>query len=341
MNILLSSVGRRSYLVEYFKKTLEKEGGKVIGVNSEAFSSGMIACDKSFLVPLVTNKEYIPRLLDIAKQENVSMIVSLFDIDLPVLSQAKSLFAKEGIEIVVSSEKVIEIANDKWKTYNFLKENNIPTPLTYVRLTDALESLKDKSLEYPLFVKPRWGMGSIGIYRADNKEELLFFYQYIQKQIKESYLNSMSTDQNESVLIQKFIDGTEYGVDILNDLSAQYVMSVAKEKLAMRAGETDAAIVVDIPALTKLSSELSKVLQHIGNLDIDVLFDGKDYYVLELNARFGGGFPFSYLAGADFPTMLKDMVSGEKIKVPNIKIGVKALKTILPLLVETGDKLDG
>jgi len=331
MNILLSCVGRRSYMAEYFKKSLNGKG-IVIGTNSEAFTSGMLACDKSFVVPPILDKDYIPTLLDIAIKENVSMIISLFDINLPYLAKSKNMFAQHGITVVVSDEKVIDIANDKWKTYSFLKENNINTPLTFYKLHDALNALKDNKLKYPLFLKPRWGMSSIGAIRVDNDEEMAFFYKNIQKQIKNSYLNDLTSGiLEESVLIQEYIDGKEYGIDIFNDLNKKYFMSVSKEKLAMRSGETDAAIIVDIPELNTLAVKISNLLEHIGNLDIDVLFDGEKYYVLEMNARFGGGFPFSYLAGADLPSILIKMLKDESVTPAPIKVGLKGVKSIEPV----------
>lgn len=332
MNILLSCVGRRSYLVDYFRKSLENTNGIVIGTNSEEFTSGMLACDKSFVVPHVNDKEYIPTLLKIAQDEKVSMVVSLFDIDLIYLAKAKEIFAKHGITVVVSSEEVIDIANDKWKTYSFLKENNIKTPLTFINIKKTITAIKENKLEYPLYIKPRFGMGSIGVYKADNEDEMLFFYNYVKKQIKHSYLIKLSSENlDDMVIIQENINGIEYGIDIFNDLEAKHIISVVKEKLAMRSGETDSSVVVDIPDLKNLSLNLSEKLLHIGNLDIDVIYDGKDYYILELNARFGGGFPFSYLAGADFPSILISMVKQEKYILPNIDIGTKCLKIILPI----------
>lgn len=332
MNILLSCVGRRSYLVNYFKESLKNKNGLVIGTNSEAFTSGMLACDKSFVVPHVNDKEYIPTLLKIAKDENVSMIVSLFDIDLPYLAKAKNIFKENNIEVVISSEKVIDISNDKLHTYNFLKNHGFNTPKTFICLDEVVDFIKNGDLEYPLYIKPRFGMGSIGVYKVDNIDELSFFYNYVKKQIKESYLSKLSSENlDEMVLIQESILGQEFGIDILNDLNGKYVMSVVKEKIAMRSGETDGSIVVKNQELYKLSKNLSEKLAHVGNLDIDVLYDGKNYYILEFNARFGGGFPFSYLAGADFPSLLIKMVKNEKIDLPNIEIGTKALKSILPV----------
>ncbi|CAA6807634.1 MAG: Glucose-1-phosphate thymidylyltransferase (EC [uncultured Sulfurovum sp.] len=332
MNILLSCVGRRSYMVDYFKAALSKEHGKVIGTNSEGETTGMNACDVAYVVPPITDKNYIDVLLKIAIKEEVSMVVSLFDIDLPYLSKAKERFEEAGITVVVSSPEVIEIANDKYKTFEYLQSLNIKTPKTFCNYEEAKKELALNKLNYPLFVKPRWGMGSIGVYQADDQDGLEFYYKHVQKQIKNSYLSKLSsTNLDESVLIQESISGTEYGIDIFNNLEGEFVLSIEKEKLAMRSGETDGAIVIQNEHLSALSKQISQHLKHIGNLDVDVLFNGKEFYVLELNARFGGGFPFSYLAGANFPELLIKMVNKEDFYIPKIEIGAKSLKSIVPI----------
>jgi glucose-1-phosphate thymidylyltransferase len=326
-------------MVKYFKEALDKEHGKIIGTNSESDTAGMNACDISYVVPPITDPSYIDTLLEIAVKENVSMIVSLFDIDLPYLAAAKSRFEEQGITVVISSPEVIDIANDKYKTYQYLKNLNIKTPKTYCYYDEALTAISNKELNYPLFVKPRWGMGSIGVYKAETEEELEFYYKHVQKQIKNSYLSKLSSSKlDESVLIQEFIGGKEYGIDIFNSLDGEFLLSVEKEKLAMRSGETDGAIVVKNDTLSQLSKKISTQLKHIGNLDMDVLFDGKEYYILEFNARFGGGFPFSYLAGANLPELLIKMIKKEEFYIPKIDIGVKSLKSIVPINKEIEPK---
>lgn len=334
MNILLSCVGRRSYMVEYFQQALQQYGGKVIGTNSEADTTGMFASDVSYVVPAITDPTYIDSLLDICIKEKVKMVVSLFDIDLPYLAAAKPMFEKHGVAVVVSSPDVIDIANDKFKTYQFLTEHNIPAPMTYCDYTQALNDLKSDKLKYPLFIKPRWGMGSIGVYKAENEEEFNFYYKAVQKQIENSYLKKLnSAELDKSVLIQASVEGEEYGIDIFNTLDGDFLISVEKRKLSMRSGETDGAIVIQNEQLSELSHKVSKLLKHIGNLDMDVLYNENTFYVLELNARFGGGYPFSHLAGANFPKLLIDFIEKNPIELPNIHVGTKSLKSIVPIKV--------
>lgn len=334
MNVLLTSVGRRSYLVDYFKQAVEPHG-RVIAANSESLTSGMITADKAYPVPRVDSPEYIPAILNICHKESVGLVVSLFDIDLPYLSQARDQFTEAGIQLVVSDPWVIETANDKWKTWEFLTEHGIASPRTFLGIDSVHSEIRSGVLTYPLIIKPRWGMGSLSVFRADNGEELEFFYSYVRRQIEKSYLNILSRDQlAESVLIQEFVSGKEYGLDVFNNLNGGHLKTIVKQKLAMRSGETDMAKVIDEPRLYALGDKLANLLQHRGNIDVDVLENSEgELFVLELNARFGGGYPFSHLAGADFPA---DLVAMAKGKIPNmrpVQVGCIGLKSINMLKV--------
>lgn len=329
MNVLLTSVGRRSYLVEYFQQAIGSQS-KVVAANSEALTSGMIVADKSYTVPRVDSDEYIPRLLEICQENNIGLVVSLFDIDLPYLAKARAQFLERGIEVAVSAPEVIDIANDKWQTYLFLTEQNIATPRTYLSLNDALEDLGRSKIEFPVIVKPRWGMGSLSVFKADSSEELEFFYHYAIRQIEKSYLNILSRDDlATSVLVQEFIPGKEYGLDVFNNLKGYHIQTIAKQKLAMRSGETDISKVIEHEQLNQIGKNLSKVLRHRGNLDVDVLENSAgELFVLEMNARFGGGYPFSHLAGANFPKALVEMSEGKKVTPFKIQYGTVGLKSI-------------
>lgn len=332
MNILLTSIGRRSYLVDYFKQAL-KGHGLVLGANSDVDTSAMHLVDKAFKVPFVNSKEYIPEILDICTREDVGLVVSLFDIDLPYLAAAKSKFEALGICLAISDKNIIDIANDKWQTYCFLLKNKLPTPITYKSLNSFESDLKSGEITFPVIVKPRWGMGSLSVYKAKSLKEVRFFVSYCKNAISSSYLNILSDELEESVLIQEFIVGKEFGIDVFNDLEAKNLVTVVKEKLAMRSGETDAAIVTNNPLIKNLANQVGEKLKHVGNLDIDILLDENNRpFVLEFNARFGGGYPFSHLAGVDFPALLIQMAEGSKLNknLLSFKVGTKGMKFIEP-----------
>lgn len=313
MNILLTCVGRRKYLVDYFKKELG-ECGRVIGADMAASAPALSGCDAYHLVPAVDAPNYIETLLAICKSERVDAIISLNDLELPVLGKAKARFAAIGTQVIVSDERAISICGDKFETCKFAESISVPAPKTYLSTKTAFDALRTRSISYPLIVKPRWGSASIGLYVVNTDAELKEAFATCQRVLENSFLSKLATDSN-IVLIQEFITGPEYGVDIFNDLSGVNRGVVLKKKLAMRAGETDKAITVYSDKLYAYAKAVGDTLGHIGNLDCDFLERDGQFYLLEMNPRFGGGYPFSHEAGANLVKALLQCISGGSDKV--------------------------
>ena len=144
-------------------------------------------------------------------------------------------------------------------------------------------------------------------------EELDIYYHLLMKKIKKTILATASVG-DEYIMIQEKLTGKEFGLDIMNDLEGNNVAVSVKQKLAMRAGETDKAITLDLPEVRELGMKIGSALKHIGNLDVDVMQNEKgEYCVLELNPRFGGGFPFSYEAGVNLPKAIIEWVRGTNV----------------------------
>lgn len=313
MNILLTSAGRRGYMVEFFKQALGGQGLVHTG-NSSALSPAFYYADRHVVTPIIYDDNYIPFLKEYCAANEIKVIVSLFDIDLMVLAKHKEEFAKMGVTVAVSDPEVIDICNDKWKTYEFCVENGFNTPQTYKSLADAKEAIEKGVLSYPVMVKPRWGMGSIAVCQADNEQELEVFAAKVKKEIFDSYLKYESeADTKVCVLFQEKLNGQEYGLDVIHDLKGEHRLTVVRKKLAMRSGETDCAAVLKEPSIEEVGTRLGDKLRHIGNLDMDVFVAGSIPYVLELNARFGGGYPFSHFAGVNLPKAILKWACGEEI----------------------------
>lgn len=330
MKILLTSVGRRSYLVQYFKEALGN-AGEVHVSNSSDLSPAFIYADKYIKSPLIYDENYIEFLLDYCFKNKIDALISLFDIDLPVLSKNIEKFNDIGTKLIVSNYEVIEICNDKWLTYKFLVNNGFNAPKTYVNIDEAFIAISNDEIQYPLVIKPRWGMGSIGVSIAHDSEDLAFYYKKTLQSIQESYLKFESSENfNESVLIQEKLKGQEYGLDVINDLTTKYKNTIPKIKYAMRSGETDCAETVESDLLKSIGEKLSKKLKHVGNLDVDVFVHGQEAYVLEMNARFGGGYPFSHMAGVNLPLAIVQWLNNENINPEILKenVGVKSHKDI-------------
>lgn len=311
MNILITSVGRRSYMIDYFKDSLAQRG-KVFAANNQ-LTYALTCADEYILTPNIYDNGYVDFLLNYCRSNKINAIISLFDIDLPVLAKNKSTFEKHDIKLIISDEYIIDICNDKWKTFLFLKDNGFDTPLSFIEYKTAKQAIEKGDLSFPVFMKPRWGMGSIGIYEADNFEELKVFYQKIKNTIQKTYLKYESQIEIEkSIIIQEKLDGQEWGIDIFNDLNGNNLTCIPKLKEAMRAGETDIAETKKDQEIIEMGKRVASYTKHIGNLDLDFFRVGSKNYILEMNCRFGGQYPFSHLSGTDFPKVLIDLLDGKK-----------------------------
>lgn len=310
-NILFTCAGRRTYLLKYFKEQLGDEG-KIIGADMQLSAPALSAADVKEKVPAVYADDYIDRILDICRRNNVKSIICLNDLELPILAENRESFEKEGILPIVADKKAIDICFDKYLTAQYVESLGLNTPMTFINLDEAKEAIGKGDLRFPLVLKPRWGSGSIGIEFVNNIEELDEVYAMLLKKIKKSILSEASKG-NEYILIQEKIEGQEFGLDVMNDLRGNNRGVAVKKKLAMRAGETDKAQTVDNEKIREIGRVLGENLQHIGNLDVDVFEKNGKYYVLELNPRFGGGFPFSYEAGVNFPKAIIEWLKGNEI----------------------------
>ena len=329
MNILLTSVGRRAYLVKYFQEALNGEG-EVHVCNSDDLTVAFQYADKSFISPLIYDDDYIPFLVNYCKENKIDILLSLFDIDLFILAKNKKAFDAVGTEVMVSAPDLIQICNDKWKTYEFLKKQGFNVPKTYLSLQQTILALDKGELHYPVVVKPRFGCGSIALSVARDEMALLFYYSRNTREVSQTYLKYESATIGEKVIFQEMLPGQEYGVDIINDLEGNFQNAVVKKKMAMRSGETDIAETVDEPLIYSETKRLGQLTHHIGNMDCDVfMVDGKPY-ILEMNARFGGGYPFSHIAGVNLPKAIVQWKKGEKLDPELLvaKTGVLAYKEL-------------
>jgi len=312
MNILFTCAGRRTYLLKYFKENLN-EGDLVVATDMQLTAPALQAADVKVQVPAVYASDYIDVTLGICKKYHIDAVISLNDLELPILAENKAKFEQLGVKVIVSSPEVIDICFDKYKTAQWTESIGLNAPKTYVRLADAKNALANGEISFPLFMKPRWGSGSIGLETIDDMEELNTYYNILMKKIKKTILATASVG-DEYIMIQEKLMGQEFGLDVMNDLEGNNVGVSVKKKLAMRAGETDKAITVDLLEVREMGATIGRKLKHIGNLDVDIMQRANgDYCVLELNPRFGGGFPFSYEAGVNFPKAIIEWLKGNKV----------------------------
>ena len=305
-NMLFTCVGRRNYLINYFKEALNNQG-KIFASDVDVNAPAMIDADVALVVPNIYDASYIPTIINLIKTHNINAVISLNDFELPILSKhKKSIETQTGAKIIISSEAVI----DKLKTANFLKNIGLNTPKTFDSLELAISEIKKENLTFPLVVKDRWGSASMNINYAENIEELELIYKYLYLRLKNSTNALANKDEtNIPIIIQEKIIGKEYGIDILNDFEGNYVGTFVREKLNMRSGETDRAVSVIDEKFNDLGKIISTHLKHYGNLDCDVFVSNNKIYVLELNPRFGGGYPFSHEAGINIAAIYIEWIN--------------------------------
>ena len=324
MNILFTCAGRRNYLINYFKTAL-KDKGKVIAADFQLSAPALVDADIALKLPSIYSDNYVDSLIKLISEQKVNAIISLNDLELPILSEHKDKIEKTGAKVIISDSNVIDIAFDKWKTYEFFESINIRTPKTYIDKDKVIEDISLNKLSYPLVVKPRWGSASIGIDIVEDERELLLSYELQLNRIKKSILkNASSKELDSSIVIQEKINGEEYGIDILNDFDGDFYGSFTRKKLAMRSGETDKAVSIINSKFSDAAKKIAEHTNHIGNMDCDFFVSNDEIYFLEMNPRFGGGYPFSHEAGIDTPSIYVSWLEGKSDvqKYDNYKDGI-------------------
>ncbi len=324
MNVLLTCIGRRRYLAEYFKSELNGTG-LVLGVDMNGGAPAASACDRFFLAPGLDADNYIDFLLNLCSEHRVSAILSLNDLELPLLAANAQRFREIGTIPVISSTEVVNLCADKFLTAQFAESIGVSTPRSYATLESAEDAISAGTEIFPLVVKPRWGSAGFGILFVENLDELRFAYAYCLRMCRKSAFARLG-QPDAAVLVQELISGQEYGLDIFNDLEARPVGFAVRKKLSMRAGETDRAITVESEPFDDIATRIGHELGHIGNVDCDVIEREGRQYLLELNPRFGGGYPFTHLAGANLVRVLLNCVRGQHSQKVHYQAGIELFK---------------
>jgi len=292
MNILILSCGTRNKIVQYFKKELAGTG-VVVAADSSELAPALYEADKHYIVPRIDQEGYLDRIFSICKENNIKGVLSLIDPELNILAKHKKEFIKIGVTPIVSDFEVIETCFDKYKMFEFLTQNGFPTVNSYVDKEEFFNDIEAGIINYPVFVKPVKGSASLNINKVASEEEIeLLFNQY------------------DNLIIQEYMDGTEYGVDVYVDMISNEPVSIfIKEKIAMRAGETDKSVSVKDEQLFELIKRFVKKIAFKGIIDIDVFKVNGQYYISEVNPRFGGGYPHAYECGENVPQMILNNVN--------------------------------
>ena len=310
-NILILSAGTRNKVVQYFKKAVGQDG-LVIATDCSDIAPAVYEADKFYQVPRMIEDGYIDVILDICKKEKINGVLSLIDPELSILAQNTEKFAEIGTTVIGSSYKLCEMTLNKWDMFNWLKQHGYNCAKSYIDKQKFFDDVEKGLAKYPVFVKPVCGSASIAISKVYDKETIELLFKH-----------------NDNLMIQEFLDGQEIGADCYIDmLSGETVSIFTKKKLVMRAGETDKAVSFKDDKLFELIEKFVEECGFRGQIDIDIFDVNGEYYISEVNPRFGGGYPHAYECGCDHMTLIKNNLNGmENIKnIGNYEDGIYMMK---------------
>lgn len=281
-NILITSNG--SFSCEEIVSSLRSEVDLLAGTNiyPEYFVGVSHLFDFTYLVPTPNEENYIPELLQICRRHNIHYIFPLIDIEVDILSQHRDTFLKEGITVCLSNPESISICRDKYRIYQTFKNDTLITPIPTYSYTDICNNNFGQLSNSPAFVaKPYNGRSSQG---------LLFLTDL-------SEINHLP--HKEEYIFQPKIEGEVFTVDYIQDAYGNDFSVSRREFLRTQNGAGLSVEIRKNEILQKMVSYIGKKLHILGAINIEFLFDGEKYYLMDLNPRFSAGIAFSRLAGYD------------------------------------------
>ena len=291
--ILFTGVGRRIELLQAFRNAalvLNKEL-KIYGADMAGTAPALAYCDYTRKVVAMKDPQYIQNLIDICREDQIDLLIPTIDTDLLVLSENKEKFEMIGTRVMISAPDKIRICRDKNNTSQFFVDCGLSAPI-------PVNEWEKYNAGYPAFIKPKDGSSSINAFKVENKEELEVY-----------------AGQVEDYIVQPFISGREYTIDIFCDWDGKPISIVPRERVQVRAGEVlKTKIVLDYTMIEE-SKVLCSVFKPCGPMTVQLIRDekGVDWFI-EINPRYGGGAPLSMKAGARSAEAILRLLDGEMIE---------------------------
>lgn len=301
VNILILSAGTRNKIVQYFKKALTSADGSKIGsvvaTDMSDIAPAVYEADQFYQVPRMTENGYIDVIFDICKKEKITAVFSLIDLELSLLAEYQNELKELGVMVIGSSYELCEMSLDKYQMYSWLSEHGYKCAKSF---TD-FDVFENSDINYPVFVKPARGSASIAISKADDERTARFLF-----------------EQRKGMMVQEYLNGQEIGADVYIDMISGEVVSIfTKKKLVMRAGETDKSVSFKDEKLFNLIEKFVTEAGYRGQIDIDIFDINGEYYISEVNPRFGGGYPHAYECGCNHMKLIVNNLQG-KVNAKNI-----------------------
>ena len=293
-NVLFCSAGRRSKLLKNFKESLGADS-IIIAIDNQETAPALYFADKKYLVPRITDPEYVDILLEICKKEDVKAITTLIDPEIELLAKNRKLFERNGVLPLCPSLETAKLCFDKYLLYEHLTKHDIATVLTYDSLEHFMEGYEKGDIDFPVFIKPRTGSGSVGIHKIHDMHEL------------KKYLN----EGEFQYIIQEFMDCRDCDADVYIDTISHNPVSIfTKNKIETRIGGANKTISFKDQRLFDFIKKICTVLEFNGPVDMDFWYRDGMYYLSEVNPRFGGAYLHTHGAGVNFVPLIINNING-------------------------------
>ena len=300
MNYLMLSVGRRGELLKNFRQSLDQDS-RIIATDLSPFAPALYFADEKYMVPRIDDPTYINRILEICRKEKIDAVATFIDPEIEILAKNRSLFSEIGVELLVPYERTAALCFDKYKMFMHLLKHKIPTVMTWGTIEEFYDAYKKNEIDFPVFVKPRTGSGSVGarkVYDSESLEEVM--------------------KEDPSLIIQEFMDCEDLDADVYIDtISHEAVAAFSKRKLETRIGGASKTVSFKDDRLFDFIVTIAKSFKFNGPVDMDFFYKNGQYYLSEINPRFGGAYLHAYGAGVDFIKLIEKNLNGEKNR-PNL-----------------------
>ena len=292
-NVVVTAASRRVALVRALQDALGRLSprGRVIATDIDPFSPAVHLADGAVRVPRSDHPAYVDALLEVCAAYDAGLLVPTIDDELEVLAGAAGRFAEAGVVVTAPRVETARICRDKLLTARHLARHGIPVARTW-----SAEDVRAHSPALPLFIKPRRGRGSVAAFPIATPAHLAFFLDYVPDPI-----------------VQEYLDGPEYTVDLFCDLEGRLIAAVPRERLVIRSGVTDRGRTVRSQPLMDLAVRCAQVLEFRGAVNVQCrVVDGQPI-VFEINPRFSGGIQLTIAAGADFAEWTVRVARGDRL----------------------------
>lgn len=293
MNILVCSAGRHVELVNCIKKSLPL-GSKVITTSNKKFIPALYAGDKGYIVSDIHESNYLNEIMKICEKENVNVITTMLDEETLLLAEYRKLFENRGILMLIPDIQSARLCFDKYSMYKYLKKSQINTMRTYRNFDEFFEAFSCGEIDFPVFVKPISGKGSVGAEKVTDLNKL-----------------RKLTQKNPTLIIQEYIQGDDVDVDVYVDVFSKKAVSIfSKLKLESQIGGASKAISFFDPELNAYIKQIVEAFKFNGPIDVDVMKKDGKYYFTEINPRFGAAYIHAYNCGVDFIKFILNNFNG-------------------------------